>query len=358
MVIAVAIPISIIATFALMFFGGISLNQMSFGGLALGVGMIVDNAIVVLENIVRNRRQNHDRKEAALTGTSQVTGAVIASTLTTSVVFLPVVFMSNVMGILFQELAIVVVFSLLCSLFVALTLVPVLSSRFLKLKTDSEGNEILTGSQKWFQKLEEGYERLLNASIDRRRLLGGTAVALMAVSFFAIRSVPVELTPQMEADEISIRMRMDDGTNITIVNRYLEELDAIVQEIVPPNTVKFFSRDSRNTSGEIELALLPYDQLTVSPNELADQIRARVRHAIPRCPDRCSGPNRLMDLPPHLRIRRRGGSSSDADPRIRPGDVAPIGPRRRAPHGRHPRDRGCAGWRARRPAGATHPPRP
>ena len=281
MVIAVAIPISIIATFALMFFGGISLNQMSFGGLALGVGMIVDNAIVVLENIVRNRRQNHDRKEAALTGTSQVTGAVIASTLTTSVVFLPVVFMSNVMGILFQELAIVVVFSLLCSLFVALTLVPVLSSRFLKLKTDSEGNEILTGSQKWFQKLEEGYERLLNASIDRRRLLGGTAVALMAVSFFAIRSVPVELTPQMEADEISIRMRMDDGTNITIVNRYLEELDAIVQEIVPPNTVKFFSRDSRNTSGEIELALLPSDQLTVSPNELADQIRARVRHAIP-----------------------------------------------------------------------------
>lgn len=141
-IIAVSIPISIIATFALLYFSDLTLNQMSFGGLALGVGLIVDNAIVVLENIIRLREEEgEDLKPSALIGTKQVAGAIVASTLTTCVIFLPVVFMQTVSGLLFQELALVVVFALACSLLVALTLVPMLSSRFLTVKKGADNKK-------------------------------------------------------------------------------------------------------------------------------------------------------------------------------------------------------------------------
>ena len=123
-----------IATFALLYFGGLTLNQMTFGGLALGVGLIVDNAIVVLESIVRKREEEDaSDAEAARVGTRDVAGAIVASTLTTCVIFVPVVFTRTTTGALFQALALVVVFALVCSLFVALTLVPMLASRFLRL---------------------------------------------------------------------------------------------------------------------------------------------------------------------------------------------------------------------------------
>lgn len=281
MVIAVSIPISIIATFALMYFGGITLNQMSFGGLALGVGMIVDNAIVVLENIVRARLGKHGRKEAAIIGTKEVTGAVIASTITTCVVFLPVVFMQNVMGILFQELATVVVFALICSLLVALTLVPMLASRFMSVNVDADGNEVQTRTQKMFSRLENRYEILLTKALQNKKTIVFGALGLLMISIYGVRSISVELAPQSEADEIRIRMRMDDGTNISVVREYLEELDGIVREIIPPNVVKYYSTELRNGQGEIELALLPLSDLSISPNALTDQIRDRITGTIP-----------------------------------------------------------------------------
>ena len=126
-IIATAIPVSIIATFALIYFGGLTLNMMSFGGLALGIGMLVDNAIVVLDNIFHYREQGKSRFESAERGASEIASAVIASTLTTLVVFFPVVFIRGMSGIMFRQLAIVVSFALTCSLIAALTLVPMLS---------------------------------------------------------------------------------------------------------------------------------------------------------------------------------------------------------------------------------------
>jgi hydrophobic/amphiphilic exporter-1 (mainly G- bacteria), HAE1 family len=161
MVVAVAIPISIVATFGLIYFGGLTLNQMSFGGLALGVGLIVDNAIVVLENIVRQRQRGKDRTAAALIGTRQVTGAIIAATLTTTVIFLPVVFMQTMTGAMFQELALVVVFSLFCSLLVALTLVPMLASKFLTIQPDLPDAGKRSYMQRMFEGLEQWYGRVI-----------------------------------------------------------------------------------------------------------------------------------------------------------------------------------------------------
>ncbi|MFH1481877.1 MAG: efflux RND transporter permease subunit, partial [Pseudomonadota bacterium] len=130
-IIATSIPISVIATFALMYFGGFTLNLMTLGGLALGVGMLVDNAIVVLENIFR-LRESSDADTAAVNGTEEVTPAIIASTLTTLAVFLPMVFMRGMSGVMFKQLSYVVSLSLVCSLAAALTLVPMLSSRILR----------------------------------------------------------------------------------------------------------------------------------------------------------------------------------------------------------------------------------
>jgi multidrug efflux pump subunit AcrB len=137
-VIAMSIPISVVATFALIYFGGFTLNLMTLGGLALGVGMMVDSSVVVLENIFRRQREfGESAREAAIRGTNEVSGAIIAGTLTTLVVFLPLVFVRGLTGLLFTELALVIIFALICSLLVSLSLLPMLASRFLDKQSPS-----------------------------------------------------------------------------------------------------------------------------------------------------------------------------------------------------------------------------
>lgn len=129
LIVSMAIPISIVATFNLMFFNGLTLNIMTLGGLALGAGMLVDNAIVVIESIFRNQERGVPVGEATITGTSEVAGAVIASTLTTIVVFLPIVYLHGASGELFKDQAWTVTFSLVSSLFVAILVIPMLYDR-------------------------------------------------------------------------------------------------------------------------------------------------------------------------------------------------------------------------------------
>ena len=127
LIVTLSIPISIMVTFSFMYFGNLSVNMMSLGGLALGVGMLVDNAVVVIENIYRHRQSGSDAKNSASTATTEVSGAIFASTLTTVAIFLPIVFVIGIAGQLFKELAFTVTFSLLGSLIVALSLIPVMS---------------------------------------------------------------------------------------------------------------------------------------------------------------------------------------------------------------------------------------
>ena len=281
MIIGVSIPISIIATFALLYFNGLTLNQMSFGGLALGVGLIVDNAIVVLENIVRKRQNGMKRKEAANEGAREVTGAVIASTLTTSVIFLPVVFMNTITGVMFQQLALVVVFSLVCSLLVALTLVPMLSSQFLSIKRLSDKESERSRYQRFFDRLENRYGRVVATVLEKKSIVVGVTGGLLILAYLGFQTIPMELTPETESDEIRVSMNMDSGTNITIVNQYMNDLDAIVKEIVPEDVILFYTREARNGRGEIELALTPPDERSILSTDLADDLRERLNGAIP-----------------------------------------------------------------------------
>jgi len=281
-IISLAIPVSIVATFGLLYFTGLTLNQMSFGGLALGVGLIVDNAIVVLENIVRLRNNGKSLKESALVGTSEVSGAIVASTLTTSVIFLPVVFMQTITGTLFQELALVVVFALVCSLFVALTLVPMLASKFMTIKTNDEITEKDKGwFQRYFEKIEDRYSILLKSAIRHKFIVFGITVVMLGGAIYGSGLISSELAPQTEADEIRIDFFLSDGMNIAVANQYLQELKERVTAIAPMDQVKYMTTDVRNGRAQVELTMVDQSQRSVSTYELADEMRDKIEGTIP-----------------------------------------------------------------------------
>lgn len=282
-IIAVSIPISIIATFGLLYFNGLTLNQMSFGGLALGIGLIVDNAIVVLENIIRLREERgEDLKTSALVGTREVGGAIIASTITTSVIFLPVVFMQTISGTIFQQLALVVVFALLCSLFVALTLVPMLCSKFLTIKPDaSKAGKKKSWFQRFFSIMEHKYTKLIDRTLRHRGWVFGVTGALVIGCFLLVPIIPFELAPQSDADEIDIDLMMAEGTNIAVQNEYLKELEKIVRATLPMEDVKHFTTDVRDGRAEVEIAMVGASERSMGTSELADQLREEVAGLIP-----------------------------------------------------------------------------
>ena len=307
-IIALSIPISLIATFGLLFFNGFTLNQMSFGGLALGIGLIVDNAIVVLDNVVRLRENGRSLREAALTGTNQVGGAIIASTLTTSVIFLPVVFMRTVSGMLFRELALVVVFALLCSLLVALSLVPMLASRYLSL---GRGEAVGRGGPlarfgAWFRGVENGYASRLETVLQHRTVVFLVTGALLVGAVLLWPLLPVELAPQTDADEIDVDLEMAQGTNIAVVNEYLHELEQIVRETAPMDDVKHLSIEIRNGDAEVELALVGADDRKLESAAIADRLRELTAGRIPGADIRVTAQSGLWML------RRLFGSGGGA----------------------------------------------
>lgn len=297
-IIALSIPISLIATIGLLYFNGLTLNQMSFGGLALGIGLIVDNAIVVLENMVRLRENKKSREESALVGTKQVAGAIVASTLTTSVIFLPVIFMQTVSGMLFRELALVVVFSLACSLIIALTLVPMLGSKFLRISNgngnNSNGKKSRFGN--WFLKVENFYSAKLEKALHHKKLVFISTITLLVITLFLWPLIPVELAPQTDADEIDVELEMAQGTNIAVVQQYLTELERLVKEVIPMDEVKHLSVEIRPGDAEVELSLESADTRTVNSFELADKIREHVAGKIPGAEIRVSAASGLWML--------------------------------------------------------------
>ena len=279
-IIALSIPISVIATCGLLFFGGMTLNQMTFGGLALGVGLIVDSAIVVLESIVRKREEGGlAAEEAARVGAREVAGAITASTLTTCVIFLPVVFARTVSGALFQALALVVVFALACSLLVALTLVPMLASRFLQVRSTQEREHSKFFSR--FRRLENRYTATLAGAIRHRGRVFAATGGLLALALLLWPLIPVELAPRTEADEIDIELEMARGTNIAVARIYLDELERKVRGVLPEGDVKIASTEVRGDSAAVELKLEPRDRRSMGSTEMADRVRRAVDGQVP-----------------------------------------------------------------------------
>jgi HAE1 family hydrophobic/amphiphilic exporter-1 len=318
-IVALSIPISITATFGLLFFTGLTLNQMTFGGLALGIGMIVDNAIVVLENIVRQRRAGRSPEDAAHVGTREVSGAVIASTLTTCVIFLPVVFMRTTSGQLFQTLALVVVFALACSLLVSLTLIPVLSSRFLTIRPTAERTGRPSRFERFISRLEVAYvARLEGALVHRGRVFAATAV-LLAGALLLWPLLQIELTPEMETNEIDVELEMERGTSIAVANLYLEELKQIVQGVIPPTEMQSLAAEVRGDGdAQVEIRLVPASERELEATVLADRIRAAVQGRIPGAEIRVEAGSGLWML---RRLFSAGGTSDAIEVQLRGYDI-------------------------------------
>ena len=231
MIIGAAIPISVISTFALMYFNGFTLNTVSFGGLALGVGMLVDNAIVVLENIYRHREKGKSGREAALIGSSQVAMAITASTFTTIAVFVPVLFMGGYSAQTFEQLAYVVSFALLCSLFVGLTVVPALCSKFLG--SGQSSLRIFNPLEKAMTSLSSSYSRGIDWSLSNRGLVTLVAAGSFGCSIWLAEFVGVELEPQVDDGQIRVNVELESGTRAEVTKEMIDKMEALIVERVP-----------------------------------------------------------------------------------------------------------------------------
>ncbi|MFB0566315.1 MAG: efflux RND transporter permease subunit [Candidatus Aminicenantaceae bacterium] len=286
-VIATAIPISIIATFALIYFGGFTLNIVTLGGLALGIGMLVDNSIVVLENIYRLQESGEPPLKAAVNGSSEVSSAIIASTLTTMAVFLPMVFTRGMTGVMFKQLAYVVSFSLLCSLVVALTLIPMLSSRILNTPNIQSPtrktlmHKFLLYSKQFFIRLENGYKDIIHYSLNHRLLVLGSAALLLIGSISLIRLIGTEFMPAADEGEVRVSIEMDVGTRVGVMDEKFKTIISIIREEVPEikNMVESIGGSSWRAGshrGNIRISLKPESERSRSSEEIADVLRPKL----------------------------------------------------------------------------------
>lgn len=201
-IVGASIVISVITTFVLMYFSGVTLNMISMGGLALGVGMLVDNSIVVIENIFRHKMNGKTAKEAAIEGAKEVSGAIIASTLTTIVVFVPILFTDGITRQLFTDMALTIGYSLVASLLVALTLVPAAASRL--------KDKAFVSETKWFNKFANGYSKLLTKSLKHNWIVILGSVVLLVVTMISAFLSGTEFFPQMNTGEISIAVEIPE----------------------------------------------------------------------------------------------------------------------------------------------------
>jgi HAE1 family hydrophobic/amphiphilic exporter-1 len=264
-IIAVAIPVSVIGTFLLMYTNEISLNIMSLGGVALAVGMLVDNAIVVLENIFRKREQGEDVLEAARSGTAEVSGAVTAATLTTVAVFFPMVFISGIAGQLFRDQALTVTFALIFSLVVALTLIPMLaalgsSHRYDDVKQDTAAGRFTRiianvvrgfawafGKIRWvfwlilwapgwvlqrvYRSAASVYPSMLGWSLEHRAAVVSGAAAIFVGTMLLIPRLGTELIPQLSQGEFDVDLRLSPGAPLAETDRAIQAAQRATRDI-------------------------------------------------------------------------------------------------------------------------------
>ncbi|MDZ7808569.1 MAG: efflux RND transporter permease subunit [Gracilimonas sp.] len=233
-IIAISIPVSIITTFMVMDLADLSLNIISLSGLTLAVGLVVDNAVVVLENIFRFREQGADRDEASVSGAKEVAVPIIVSTLTTLVVFLPILFVPGIAGFLFRDLALTISFSLIVSTFVALTLIPLMASQFYKEASQniSANNKIANYFGELLQKLENTYNSQLQKVIDKSGLVVLAAFILFVASVPLFYVIGGEFFPRVDENAFVLEVQREPGVNLFELERSMGQVESIVRQEV------------------------------------------------------------------------------------------------------------------------------
>ena len=227
LIVGFAIPLSIIVTFIAIYFAGYTLNIMTLGGLALGAGMLVDNAVVVIESIYRNMEEGKRRKEASIVGASQVGMAITASTLTTIAVFLPLVYTSGIAGRLSRSLALTIAFALFASLFVALTIIPMMASQIIITARGGVGGDFQRRIENFFFELRDRYKRALDRALRNRKkvLLGVFALFVLAIGLGPF--VGAEFMPQQDTPVLLLMIKLPVGISLDRTDQVVKEIENI-----------------------------------------------------------------------------------------------------------------------------------
>ncbi len=285
LIICTSIPVSVIGTFALLYFGGYTLNTLTFGGLALGIGMIVDAAIVVLENTYRHLEMGKDRVTAAIDGSEEVWSAILASTLTHIAVFVPMLFLTGVSSIMFGQLAAVVSFSLAMSLLVAVTIVPVLCSRLLDAPHQAHAgagvfarlNRSIDGA---LDRLDEFYARMLHKALVHRPTVFATGFGLFVVAILLLPQIGFEFQPQTDEGEVTVDAELAVGSRIELTEAVLIGLEERIRQAVPEARMLITQAgggggfgNSSTHRGNVNVRLVPRDERTRSNEEISMQLR-------------------------------------------------------------------------------------
>ncbi len=273
-VIATAIPTSVIATLAMMYFGDLSLNNLTLGGLSLGIGMLLDNSVVVLENIYRQHHEGLGRIEAAKKGASEVGMAIFASTMTTVIVFLPMIFVDGIAGEIFTPMSKTIAFSLLASLVVALTFIPMLSSKLLRVEIDEEKNKKGIVTKK--------YQSILCWCLNRRYWIAGSLIAVLLLFGYGLGSgaIPLktEFMPKSDRGEVNVYFELAQGTRLEKTNKTLEQMKGKVKEIPQIEDISSEVGSNNNSyEGKIEIGLVALDQREQGVTEIAEVIRTKLK---------------------------------------------------------------------------------
>jgi len=292
-VIGLSIPISFIVTLMLMYFFGLTLNIMTLAGLALGIGMLVDNSIVILENIYRYREKGAKLTSSAILGSQEMINAIVASTLTTICVFAPLALFRTQLGLygeMFSGLAFTVVISLSSSLLVAILLVPVLTSRYLPLR--SRRQRPLKGVLKWlddalgafFARLETIYRGILTVILRRRKTTAFAILLLFVGSLLLIPLTGFELVPEQEDDFVQVAVELPVGTKLEVTKTMMRQLEMLVRDEVRGYNAIITSSGERqfmgflgapqSHRGELTVTLPPYERRIDTSTEIKQKLRS------------------------------------------------------------------------------------
>lgn len=271
LIVGLAIPISVIATFMCMYFAGINLNMLSMGGLAIGIGMLVDNAIVVIENIFRLRKEGKSKKEAAIQGAKGVASAIISSTVTTIIVFVPVLFLGGTVKDVFSNMAYTITFSLLCSLVISLTMVPAMASRMFNdpnhcPKCDAEispTDTICSCCGKKLKKYKEPkvknkeskfmatYDKVIRWTLSHKLIVFGSVVLLFILSVGLVVSKGFVLLPATDEGSISTTIAVNSDIPFDKLSNYTDDLAKTIKD--SSNEIETVSARFGNSSGMMAL---------------------------------------------------------------------------------------------------------
>jgi HAE1 family hydrophobic/amphiphilic exporter-1 len=244
LIVAISLPTSLIITFALMYFAGYTLNVLTLSALTIAIGLVVDDAIVVLENIHRHQKSGERPRTAAIFAPSEVGNAVIAATLTMVAVFLPIVFVKGISGILFRQMSFVIILALMASLASALILVPMLSSKFLHLEEHEKKKRFVVlkvFGERVFEGLDNKYRNILGWALNHRKLVIGGGAVFLVLSLLLIPFVGTEFMPESDMNQMRINVELPVGTRFEETEKVMQRLEEIMISHTPEMET-YFSR--------------------------------------------------------------------------------------------------------------------